>query len=248
MNKVKDKKINFEILLKFFILTGFVAFFYLIIHSGKAELYVHPRIIIYMKFGIIAMVIIAIVTLGDIFKAPKRNVNLLPYMVFIIPLMLAFTQPAKILDSTSNQLSTNNSNNSVALNSKNSSNASDLIVSGDTIIVSDDNFYNWYSSLNHDIEKYVGKNIELRGFVYKDNVAEKNEFIAARLMMTCCAADIQPIGFLCKFDKAQDLKKGRYVKVTGKVEMIKQKKYTEAIINVSDMEMTDAPDQAYIYP
>jgi TIGR03943 family protein len=251
MNYIKYDKINFEVLLKVFILAGFALFFYILIHSGRAELYVHPRIIIYMKFGIIAMVIISLVLLEELFKPYKRRGSLVPYLVFIFPLILAFTQPAKILDSTLGteskmNLTPNSSKKLPVLSSKDTSQAS--LSTADTIEISDDNFYKWYNILNDDPEKYIGKNIEVRGFISKSQIEDKTQFTAARLVMTCCAADLQPIGFLCKYDKTDSLKKGRWVKISGKIEDIKKEKYIEPIINVNNMEMVDAPDQIYIYP
>lgn len=100
MHAIGSRRINIEAILRLVILLGFAIFFFSIIQSGKVELYVHPRIVPYIKFGIIAMISISLFTIRDIFK-PKRKVNVVPYLFFIIPLFLAFSLPAKSIDSTS---------------------------------------------------------------------------------------------------------------------------------------------------
>ena len=100
MQIVGFRRVNMEAILRVFILSGFALFFYSIIHSGKVQLYVHPRIVPYMEFGILAMVSISLFTLKEVFK-PKRNFNITPYLFFIITLFLAFSLPAKPIDSSS---------------------------------------------------------------------------------------------------------------------------------------------------
>lgn len=71
----KSSPVNIEAVLKLTILLGFALFFYSTISSGTVRLYVHPRLVSYMKFGIAAMVLIALFIVRDVFK-PKRKVNL----------------------------------------------------------------------------------------------------------------------------------------------------------------------------
>ena len=101
MRLLKSNRFNIEAIIKLIILLGFALFFLITINNGKIQLFVHPRLIPYMKFGSIAMIIISIFIFGDVFKPQRRKVNLLPYLFFVIPLLMAFTLPAKALDPSS---------------------------------------------------------------------------------------------------------------------------------------------------
>jgi uncharacterized repeat protein (TIGR03943 family) len=64
-------------------------------------------------------------------------------------------------------------------------------------------------------EKYIGKELEIHGFVCKENYLNKNQFIIGRIIMTCCAADSKIIGIIGEYDKVNDLKENDNVKVIG---------------------------------
>jgi putative membrane protein len=103
--------INFEAFLKIASLLGFALLFYGVIESGNAKYYVHPRIIPYMQFGIVVFIIIALFISGELFKTKRKNIKLGRYLLFIIPLMLAFALPPKAPDTDSMSLSNINTMN-----------------------------------------------------------------------------------------------------------------------------------------
>jgi putative membrane protein len=286
--------VNIEAALKVFILSGFSLFFYSIIHSGKVQLYVHPRIVPYMEFGILAMVSISLFTLKELFK-PKRKYQITSYLFFIIPLFLAFLLPPKSMDSSSMSFgdmkiarqtkgptsdtgsvdkadnsfpdddtastdSSSNSDNPSPSFEVNSSNYEALAslarepsarvmkLQNGMVVMGDDNFVKWLQELDNNREKYQGKRIQVVGFVFKDNHLKKNEFIPARLMMTCCAADLQPVGMLCRYDKAAELKHDTWVKVTGTIKVIDYKGEKVPIIEAESVVKTSKPNNDYVYP
>ena len=85
------------------------------------------------------------------------------------------------------------------------------------MLLSDANFVQWTQELNDNVDKYVGKKISVSGFVFKVKGFTQNEFVPARLMMVCCAADLQPIGLLAQYDKTSELKQDTWFCVTGKI-------------------------------
>lgn len=255
MRSIRINKINMEVLIRLLILLGFTVFFYLIIQSGKALIYVHPRIVPYMKFGIAALVLISIFNFLDIFRKERRKPNLLPYLVFIVPLFLAFTFPAKSLDT--NWTSVSNLNpvknvNKGATSSNSSSFDSTLTLQGGMVVVEDSNFYKWVHELNYstakNINKYDGKKIQVVGCVLKSKQFKEHEFFTARFMMSCCAADLQPTGFMCRYERAQNLKENRWVKIIGTVNKVESNGYFNPVIDVESIEKVDRPENAYIFP
>lgn len=116
------------------------------------------------------------------------------------------------------------------------------------IIVSNDDFVYWLQEINYNMEKYEGREIEITGFVFKSKEFSNNEFVPARLMMSCCTADLQPVGLLCRYDGAAALVQDNWLKVTG---VIREAEYngqkTPAII-ASKVEEAKKPDNEYVYP
>ena len=66
-----------------------------------------------------------------------------------------------------------------------------------TITVRDEYFSMWLSELPTNLDQYEGYQITIKGFVFREKqTMEANEFVPARLMMSCCSADLAPCGFI----------------------------------------------------
>lgn len=85
------------------------------------------------------------------------------------------------------------------------------------IDIEDDDFGIWYLDTFEHMDKYIGKRVRLTGQVYFPKKSEKDVFVPGRFAMTCCAADIQFVGFQCRYENARDLKEKDYVKVTATI-------------------------------
>lgn len=272
MQLIRLKKINIEVLLKLIILIGFAFFFYHIIRTGRVLLYVSPRIIPYVKFGIIAMISLSLFIVRDLFKS-KRKVNIKPYLFFIIPLFMAFIIPttsvgsksmsftnAKSTEQISDIKQKNTSDNKITNQNETTSNNTPtskinsikmdegLKMQDNTILMNDNNFIKWIQEISNNMGKYEGKKIELTGFVFKDEAFKENEFVPARLLMSCCAADLQPVGFLCHYDKAKDLKQDTWIIVKGKIKILDYKGEKTPIIIAESITNTKKPTTDYVYP
>lgn len=53
-------------------------------------MYVHPRIVPFIVLGMVAMFIIALFLIKDIFHNKKKRIKLKNYVIFIIPLIMIF--------------------------------------------------------------------------------------------------------------------------------------------------------------
>lgn len=90
-----------------------------------------------------------------------------------------------------------------------------LIITDNKITLDDSNFVSWISELDNNPDKYKGMTVVYTGYVYKSTDFDSNYFVAARDMMWCCAADVQLIGCLCRYENAPELKDNSWVKVSG---------------------------------
>jgi putative membrane protein len=116
------------------------------------------------------------------------------------------------------------------------------------IEVEDDAFYAWLNELYMNVDTYVGCRISVTGFVFKDpETLGADEFVPARLGMTCCAADLIPYGFICKYDGAAELESDTWVRVEGVVMKGEYAGFEEPQITVTSVEAAE-PVEGYIYP
>lgn len=274
MQLKKFKKINIEVLLKLMVLLGFSFFFSYILITDKILLYISPRNIIYVKFSVMILLLLSLFVTKDIFK-PTGRVNIFSYLIFIIPLLMALIFPAKPMNSTSiasidikaNEKfidrSTNTSSDNAVNNESKYKDANDsstnadsnlnqfdmeIKMCGDTIIMTDDNFSRWLTEIYTNMDKYKDKKIQLTGFVLKNDKFNKNEFVSARLMMSCCAADLQPVGFLCHYNIEDTFKKDSWITLKGTLDITTHDDEKMPLILVEDIKNTEKPKKEYIYP
>ena len=95
------KKINIESIIKILILLAFSTFYFKIIITNEIIMYVNPRIVPFVVLGMIAMIIIALFLIEDVYHNKKKKIKVRNYLIFIIPLiMILFTQGNSASSST----------------------------------------------------------------------------------------------------------------------------------------------------
>ena len=117
-----------------------------------------------------------------------------------------------------------------------------------TVMVDTDNYVKWMEELYDNLDRYIGKKIQVEGFIYKDEQFEDNAFALARMMMVCCAADMQTIGFLCSYQNTDQLQLDAWIKVYGIIEKGELDGSEIAKIKVEQIENTEKPEMDYVYP
>ena len=120
--------------------------------------------------------------------------------------------------------------------------------SNKTIHISNDEFYAWIRELSSKPERFEGYTITMTGFVYHDSkFMSDNEFIPARLVMSCCVADVVPGGIICKYDKSDQLQNDAWITVTGKFTKGEYNGRPEPQIMVESITSAE-PVNGYVYP
>ncbi len=108
--------------------------------------------------------------------------------------------------------------------------------------------------LDETTEQLLGRDIEIYGFVYRDDTYPKNIILVSRLCLYCCAADAYVIGFYVKVEDADAFESDEWIYVTGHVESITMEYYGEdsdfPILTGGTISGSTAPDMddAYLYP
>ncbi len=85
------------------------------------------------------------------------------------------------------------------------------------IRIEDEDFGIFFIDARDNPERYEGKNVLIHGQVYKSSDPKADVFVPGRKAMTCCADDLQFIGFLCRSKQARKLKTGTWVNVTAEL-------------------------------
>lgn len=264
------KKFNFDILAKIIILISFSLFYLKILISKEILLYVHPRIIPFAILGICSMIIIAIFLISSLYKSYKRTFKIEKYIAFIIPLIIILIFQIYTLKSNAKTLDFNSDNKSNSVSSSNNAEYTPDLYGGKTesygdgtsshnkldicdniINVNSKNFVSSLDEIISNCNEYEGKTIEISGFIYNDKNLKLNEnqFIIARYMMVCCAADMQIAGLRCQYSTNQNsFDLNTWVKISGKVKIDTYEGSYDPLILIDKIEIDPNPDTSYVYP
>jgi uncharacterized repeat protein (TIGR03943 family) len=66
-------------------------------------------------------------------------------------------------------------------------------------------------------QKYDGKTVEFTGQVLKPGKLAAGSFVLGRQVMTCCAADTQYMGLLCRYKGADSIRNEAWIRVKAEI-------------------------------
>lgn len=122
-------------------------------------------------------------------------------------------------------------------------------MNADVIEVKDDDFGLWYVDMIEHEPVYSGKTLKLTGMVQKPRGLEQGFVVFGRYAMTCCADDVQYLGFLCKADDWSEYKNQDYVTITARLEFKFRKEYGEEgpVFYAESVEPAQKPKEELVY-
>lgn len=89
-------------------------------------------------------------------------------------------------------------------------------VSKDPITIGPDDYGIWFIDAKDYPSRYMGKTVEFTAQVVKSKSLKNDEFVPCRMVMTCCEADMQPLGYIARFKNANKLNTGDWVRISAK--------------------------------
>lgn len=134
-------------------------------------------------------------------------------------------------------------------------NLNDVILSDDNIVGnsfgSSSESYDigdWLISLSYNPDQnfYVGKKVDLIGFIFAPENLPEDVFILGRFVIRCCAADATPVGLKVETNWREEFKRDEWVRVKGAFDVREIDGNLELIIKVDSMERTEVPERPYI--
>lgn len=249
------KKFNINEFLWFMILLSFASYFFYLFITGNMDSFIHPRMKKYTIFAFIVFCVLAYFQIDKFFSDYEGTQRIKKgYIIFLIPIFLGFIVNPKGLDpSIANKkglrlVGPNGENISIFKNDENDKKDN----KDDVIEVNESNYLKIVEDMEQNIDKYKGKRILITGFVFKEKSFKEDEFVVARALISCCAADSEFIGLMCKWKDSNELADNSWVKIQGIIDTTTYKENggTSIIpsILVKKIEKVDKPKNEYIYP
>lgn len=90
-------------------------------------------------------------------------------------------------------------------------------VDADVIEIGDEDYGIWFLDCQENPDKYKNKTVRFLAQVYNTPKAGKSSFVPGRFAMTCCAADIQFVGFPCAIEGKWSYKNRDWIRITARV-------------------------------
>lgn len=300
---MQAKSLNPQATLEFLCSAGFGALLLYFIGSGKYLTYVTPRMLPYLCFAALVMLVWAFWGLRRMFRLQYKKraahclVLAIPALLLLLPhapmnyadLSVGYiggntlaqgkavntlgkeaqaaaalsSAPAAALvssdiaapetvpaaaDTAGASASSDPYTQSDASGTENALNLTGLDEANKSIIITDEEYYPWLNEIFNNTDKYLGYQVSIKGFVFKEpeNMSE-SEFVAARLMMSCCVADLAPCGIICQYDKAPELKPDTWLTVHGTICIGQYLGADQPQIAVTDVAPAEEVE-GYIYP
>ncbi|GGI45567.1 TIGR03943 family protein [Paenibacillus marchantiophytorum] len=95
--------------------------------------------------------------------------------------------------------------------------ASDMFIQP-LIMINDDFYIESLTSLDLYQDQFIGKKVQIAGYVYRLDTMNKNQFALGRFSMRCCVADSVPLAILVETDTPEQWKNDMYAVALGTIE------------------------------
>jgi len=264
------RQLNIPALLEACVLFALAIWILVYLVSEEYLIYVTPRMLPYLISTVVVLAVLGIVTLTRLFQPNRRGriahvfVLSLPLIVLLLPHgtvsvssddLSAVTVPAA--QAAQPNATPNPDSTTTTISADTAAGVEEEAIDGfdranRTIAVTTENYYDWMERLYNDCAVYEGYTVSMTGYVINgSDVFAKNEFALARLVMTCCVADLSPVGVICKYDGASQLKLDDWYSVEGTLIAGSYEAdgttYTEPQLQVTSITPAEAVS-GYVYP
>lgn len=122
-------------------------------------------------------------------------------------------------------------------------------IEADVIDIADKDYGLWYVDAMGNPGKYDGKTVRFTGMVFRGENVPKGSFVPGRFGMVCCADDVSFLGFLCRFDGANELQTRDWVRVTASitVEALPEYRGEGPVLHAIEVLPGEAPAEELVY-
>ncbi|MFB6799834.1 TIGR03943 family putative permease subunit [Peribacillus butanolivorans] len=119
-------------------------------------------------------------------------------------------------------------------------------VNSEKISVTDDNYFEVLDDLLNNLDTIEGKEIELSGFIYREDSFKEKQMAIARLSMSCCVVDATLYGYMVN-GNVKNMKTNDWYTITGTLKKGVYKGEAVPVIDLKESKKIKAPEEAYLY-
>ncbi|WP_079912668.1 TIGR03943 family protein [Paenibacillus sp. 32352] len=122
------------------------------------------------------------------------------------------------------------------------------IYKSDLIRVKEELYLETLTTVDLYMDRFIGKKMELTGFVYRQEEMKSNQFVVGRFSVSCCSADAAPFGVLVEYDRAASFADDSWVTVTGTIQKTKYNDMDIMLLKVEKIAKAEPSKSQYVYP
>lgn len=197
--------------------------------------------------------------------------SFLIYSLFILPLALGLLLPNTIMGSALAAKKGVSLTGSPTVNAteENAGQASESILDGrfpydnfteayaynarklygqETVIIEEKQFIETITTLDLYRDSFIGKEVEMSGFVYREDPMGPDQLVIARFAMNCCSADSMPYGLVVEYPGAQSFDTDSWLQITGTLQLANYNGNEVLSIKGVSMSPIAPPESPYVYP
>ncbi|WP_044894885.1 TIGR03943 family putative permease subunit [Bacillus alveayuensis] len=121
------------------------------------------------------------------------------------------------------------------------------LLAADKVVFTRENYLAVLEIIHNNTEHFIGKEVELTGFVYREPDFTKEKAVIARFGISCCVADASVYGMLANGKQLQSIANDEWVKVIGVIKQTNYKGNVFPCIEIKGVNKMKQPDEPYIY-
>ncbi|GEN45367.1 TIGR03943 family putative permease subunit [Alkalibacillus haloalkaliphilus] len=123
----------------------------------------------------------------------------------------------------------------------------DEMLATDHIVMTEDNYVGVISLLEENPDAYVGKELTIEGFTFREDDFNNDQLVVGRFGITCCTADAGIFGLLLEDSQLQEIRDDTWLRVTGTIETVEYNNWQLATLEDIGIERIEQPDDPYVY-
>ncbi|MFC7322850.1 TIGR03943 family putative permease subunit [Halobacillus campisalis] len=115
--------------------------------------------------------------------------------------------------------------------------------------LTEDNYIGSISLLEDQVDDYVGKEVKMNGFVFREDGFPEDRMVVGRFGISCCVADGGIYGLLVQGDSQNlsEFKNDAWVEVTGIVKKVEHNNWELPLIEPTSIKKIEIPAEPYVY-
>ncbi|WP_082235059.1 TIGR03943 family putative permease subunit [Halobacillus massiliensis] len=119
----------------------------------------------------------------------------------------------------------------------------------ESLVLNEDTYIGGISILEDNADQYVGKEITMNGFVFREDSFPEDQIVIGRFGISCCVADGGIYGLLVQGggQEYSRFKNDTWVEVTGTLKKVKHNNWELPMIEPASIKKIETPKEPYVY-